>query len=45
MISTFGIDRITDETEKSTFEKFLEDVVKNIEMVKQRLTNIRQGQK
>ncbi len=43
MISTFGIDRITDENEKSTFEKFLEDVVKNIEMVKAEINKYRAG--
>ncbi len=42
-ISTFGIDRITDETEKSTFEKFLEDVVKNIEMVKAEINKYKAG--
>ncbi|AFG34346.1 carbohydrate ABC transporter membrane protein 2, CUT1 family [Fervidobacterium pennivorans DSM 9078] len=43
MISTFGIDRITDESEKSTFEKFLEDVVKNIELVKAEVNKYKAG--
>jgi len=43
MISTFGIDRIADENEKSTFEKFLEDVVKNIEMVKAEINKYKAG--
>lgn len=43
MISTFGIDRITDEKEKSEFEKFLEDVVKNIEMVKAEVNRYKAG--
>jgi multiple sugar transport system permease protein len=43
MISTFGIDRINDEIEKSTFEKFLEDVVKNIEMVKAEINKYKAG--
>ena len=43
MISTFGIDRITDEKEKSEFEKFLEDAVKNIEMVKAEVNRYKAG--
>ncbi|MGC9771121.1 carbohydrate ABC transporter membrane protein 2, CUT1 family [Fervidobacterium changbaicum] len=42
-ILTFGVDRISDENEKARFEKFLDDALKNIEVLKAEVGKYKAG--